>query len=224
MFDESNLFFKMVDWNKRLERERRFFKDYLKDILLDEGEILDLGCGIGHHLMMFAEWGFKGLGVDLSETSIELAKQKAVEAKVNHLLEYLFADMREFSKSISERRFDLIICIGNSLALFSLEERRSIVNQAISALKPGGKLILQTVNYMKYSEDTEWTINPNVFRNEEDLLSFFVRILEWADKKKEKVFMHVQRLHQDSKDTSYFNHSQKFTEFYVTKKDVYVLK
>ena len=64
MFDESNLFYKMVDWEKRLERETAFFKKNLENLPPSEGEILDLGCGIGHHLTMFAQWGYKGLGLD----------------------------------------------------------------------------------------------------------------------------------------------------------------
>lgn len=219
MFDESNLFYKMVDWDKRLNREKDFFKKHLEKISQKEGEILDLGCGIGHHLMMFAEWGFKGFGIDFSDVSIDMAIQKAKEAKFDHLLNYVSADMRDLTNTIEGRTFDLIICVGNSFALFPKNERENIINQAISALKPEGKLILQVVNYMKHNNETEWTINPNVFRNDEGKLSFFVRILEWESEKKEKVLMYVQRLHQDSDNPTEFVHSQKLAEFYVPKKD-----
>ncbi|NPD88361.1 MAG: class I SAM-dependent methyltransferase [Asgard group archaeon] len=218
MFEESNLFYKMVDWEKRLERERSFFKKNLKNVLPTEGDILDLGCGIGHHLTMIAQWGYKGLGLDFSEASIEMASQKSKQDNLDHLLEYIYADMRELLNSIKNRKFDLIICIGNSFALFPLEERLSIVDQALSALKPRGKLILQVVNYLKHANETEWIINPSVFRNEEGMLSFFVRIIEWADERNEKVNMYVQRLHQDSVNFTEFIHSQKITEFYVPKK------
>jgi len=126
--------------------------------------------------------------------------------------------MRDLQNFILNRKFDIIICIGNSFALFPLEERLNIVNQAIAALKPGSKLILQVVNYLKHKEETEWTINPSVFRNENGLLSFFVRILEWSDEKKEKVNMYVQRLFQDVENPKEFIQDQKGTEFHVVKK------
>jgi SAM-dependent methyltransferase len=208
----------MVDWEKRLEREKFFFRRILESIPPSEGDILDLGCGIGHHLSLFAQWGYKGLGIDFSETSVEIASKKAKEDKLEHLLEYIFADMRDLHNTIEDRKFDLIICIGNSFALFPLEERLSIVEQAITALRPGGKIILQVVNYLKHAEDTEWIINPSVFRNDNRLLSFFVRILEWTDDKKDKVNMYVQRLHQDENNPKEFIQSQKETEFFVLRK------
>jgi SAM-dependent methyltransferase len=222
MFDESNLFYKMVDWEKRLEREKSFFKQKLESVNPSEGEILDLGCGIGHHLTMFAHWGHKGLGLDFSEASIEIAINKAKEDKIEHLIEYAYADMRELLKSVENRKFDLIICIGNSFALFPLEERIDIIDQAIQVLKPSGKIILQVVNYLKHGTESEWTINPNVFRNEEGMLSFFVRILEWSNNRKEKVNMYVQKLHQDTNNPKEFVQSQKDTEFFVVRKSDFI--
>lgn len=222
MFDESNLFYKMVDWEKRLEREKSFFKKNLENILPSEGEILDLGCGIGHHLTMFAQWEYRGLGLDFSEASIEKAIQKSKEDKLEHLLEYIYADMRELQSVIANRKFNLILCIGNSFALFPLEERERIVNQALQALMPRGKLILQVVNYMKHTNESEWTINPNVFRNEEGMLSFFVRILEWSNNRQEKVNMYVQRLYQDTNNPKEFIQSQKDTEFFVLRKSDFI--
>lgn len=212
----------MVDWEKRLEREKSFFKKILENILSSEGEILDLGSGIGHHLSMFAQWGYKGLGLDFSEASIEKATQKAKEDKLEHLLEYVHADMRELLNYVEKRNFDLIICIGNSFSLFPLEERESIVDQALSVLKPRGKLILQVVNYMKHVNESEWTINPKVFRNEEGMLSFYVRILEWSNNCKERVNMYVQRLFQNASNPKEFVQSQKDTEFFVINKSDFI--
>ncbi|MHA2256190.1 MAG: hypothetical protein ACXAAM_08965, partial [Candidatus Heimdallarchaeaceae archaeon] len=124
--------------------------------------------------------------------------------------------------SVENRKFDLIICIGNSFALFPLEERIDIIDQAIQVLKPSGKIILQVVNYLKHGTESEWTINPNVFRNEEGMLSFFVRILEWSNNRKEKVNMYVQKLHQDTNNPKEFVQSQKDTEFFVVRKSDFI--
>ncbi len=75
---------------------------------------------------------------------------------------------------------------------------------------------------MKHTNESEWTINPNVFRNEEGMLSFFVRILEWSNNRQEKVNMYVQRLYQDTNNPKEFIQSQKDTELFVLRKSDFI--
>ncbi len=217
MSKDSNLFYKMVDWEKRLDREKNFFLNLVKNFKPSENNVLDLGCGIGHHLILLANWGYHGYGIDYSEESIDLAIKRMKEYNLEHLLNFSFGDMRYLQEIISDKKFDLIICLGNSFALFSQEERHNIIKQAIASLKPGGKIVIQVVNYLKNKEKSVWTINPKAFRDTNGLISFFVRILEWLDVDKEKVRMYVQRLKQQENNLEEFEQSQKTTEFFVVR-------
>jgi len=219
MSEDSNLFYRMVDWDKRLNREKDFFHNLVKDLKPSECNVLDLGCGIGHHLILLASWGYHGYGIDYSEESIELAMKRVKEFNLEHLLEFAFGDMRNLQKNVKDMKFGLILCLGNSFALFPKEERLSIIEQAINSLKPGGKIVVQVVNYFKNKNKSVWTINPKAFREKNGLISFFVRILEWKDVTKEKVRMYVQRLKQQENNLDEFKQSQKITEFFAIRKE-----
>lgn len=54
-------------------------------------DILDLGCGIGRHSILFSQEGFKTHAMDLSENAIERAKKWANECKLN--IDFKVGDM-----------------------------------------------------------------------------------------------------------------------------------
>lgn len=74
--------------------------EYLKEIfkkheLINNTNIVaDLGCGTGNMTERLAENGFDMIGIDLSEEMLAMAKEKAIEKKLDIL--YLNQDMREF--------------------------------------------------------------------------------------------------------------------------------
>ena len=72
--------------------------DYLGKILkeygIDDGLVLDLGCGTGNMTEMLASSGYDMIGVDNAEEMLEIAMEKKVESGQDIL--YLLQDMREF--------------------------------------------------------------------------------------------------------------------------------
>ena len=72
--------------------------DYLKELLkknqVEEGLVLDLGCGTGTMTEILAEAGYDMIGVDNSEDMLEIAMEK--KEKSGHDILYLLQDMREF--------------------------------------------------------------------------------------------------------------------------------
>ncbi len=73
------------------------WKDYLLELLaeykINEGTVLDLGCGTGTITELLAEQGFHMIGVDLSEDMLSIAVDK--KEKSGHDILYLMQDMRE---------------------------------------------------------------------------------------------------------------------------------
>ncbi len=115
-----------------------------KEIKHDKSKkILDIGCGTGRHSIELAKRGYNVTGIDLSECMLEMAKQKAKEAKVK--VEFIKADARYLK---FEKEFDLalIICEGGFCLMETDEMNYMVLQSASRSLKQEGKLILNTLN------------------------------------------------------------------------------
>ena len=99
--------------------------------------ILDLGCGPGLYASRLARNGFKVTGVDISQSTIEYATQKAREdgLEIDYRCEnYLHIE--------DESRFDAALLIYGDLCPLSPEARRRLFANVRQALKPGGYFVL----------------------------------------------------------------------------------
>jgi cyclopropane fatty-acyl-phospholipid synthase-like methyltransferase len=99
--------------------------------------ILDVPCGAGRHALGLAARGYDVTGIDLSEDAIERASAAAGALPAR----FVRADMREFP---IEARFDAAICLGNSIGYFGPEGMAALFARLAAALRPGGKLILDS--------------------------------------------------------------------------------
>ncbi len=106
-------------------------------------KILDLGCGTGRHSIELAKRGYTITGVDLSESLLNRAKEKALQQKVN--INFIKADARNLNFS---KEFDLIImlCEGAFPLMETDEMNFQILENASNALTENGKLIFTTLN------------------------------------------------------------------------------
>lgn len=66
----------------------------LKEYGIQDGLVLDLGCGTGSLTELMAEHGFDMIGVDSSEEMLNIANRKRIQS--GHDILYLNQDMREF--------------------------------------------------------------------------------------------------------------------------------
>lgn len=105
--------------------------------------ILDVGCGTGRHAIELARRGYAVVGVDLSESQLARAREKARAAGV--AVDFRRADARQLP---FRAEFDLAImlCEG-AFPLMETDEMNFQILQGIArALRPGGKLIQTTLN------------------------------------------------------------------------------
>ncbi len=115
-----------------------------KEINYDKNiKILDIGCGTGRHSIELAKRGYKVVGIDLSESSLKRAKEKALEQ--NLTIDFQKDDARNLSFF---NEFDLIImiCEGAFPLMETDEMNFQILQNAANALKSNGKLIFTTLN------------------------------------------------------------------------------
>lgn len=132
-----------IDWTQRLNRELPFIIKLLKN--KPAPRILDLACGTGRHAIALAQRGYAVIGLDSSSQMIATAKQHAKHNKVN--VQFLLADMSRVT-SVVEGKFDLILCLGNSLALLPDHPTlQQTLNGVHTLLKPDGHFAAQVLNF-----------------------------------------------------------------------------
>jgi 2-polyprenyl-3-methyl-5-hydroxy-6-metoxy-1,4-benzoquinol methylase len=107
------------------------------------GNILDIGCGTGRHAIELAKRGYNVTGVDLSESQLDRAREKARQASVN--VKFLKCDARQLPFN-NEFGLVIMLCEG-AFPLMETDERNyQILENAATALKPGGTFIFTTLN------------------------------------------------------------------------------
>jgi SAM-dependent methyltransferase len=105
--------------------------------------ILDIGCGTGRHSLELARRGYAVVGIDLSESLLRKAEQKASERGLDVV--FLKHDARNLPFA---HEFDLAImlCEGAFPLMETDGMNFRILQGAANALRPGGKLVLTTLN------------------------------------------------------------------------------
>jgi SAM-dependent methyltransferase len=99
------------------------------------GAVLDAGCGTGEHALHIAALGLPVLGVDVAETAVAMARDKAASRGLE--VEFAVADALELGGL--ERRFDTVLDCGLFHAL-DAEERRAYAASLASVTDAGATL------------------------------------------------------------------------------------
>lgn len=99
--------------------------------------VLDLGCGLGRHALLFAKYGFKVTAADISEYAIERVKKAAEEEKLS--INTVVCDMAGLTFDRSS--FD---CIFSYLAISHTDTEgfEKILAKVTEMLKPEGEIYL----------------------------------------------------------------------------------
>lgn len=136
----------LIDWDRRLAREAPFYRR-----LFDEAgvrHVLDAACGTGRHAAMFHSWGLNVTGADVSPQMIEFARGLHGSSPGLRWVLHSFDAPHDPPAS-----FDAAICVGNSLAIAPDANTAANVIRAIAhSLRPGGVLVLQTLNLQRIAE------------------------------------------------------------------------
>ena len=115
------------------------YDHYLRSWLPEDkgAAIVDLACGGGKLLHFLKERGYHCLkGVDISPEQVRLARQVIPEVKESDILDFLLEH---------RNRFDVILGL-DIIEHFQKDEVLRFLDGCCSALKPSGRLILQTPN------------------------------------------------------------------------------
>ena len=126
---------------KRDRKEATDFIDKLVSYLKPPKEslMLDIGCGRGRHSIQLATKGFDVTGIDLSQESIRIAKEKE-----NDHLHFFLHDMR---LPFWINYFDYAFNFFTSFGYFNTRREHNNAIRTISeSLKPGGVFVIDYFN------------------------------------------------------------------------------
>jgi len=106
-------------------------------------KILDIGCGTGRHSIELTKRGYSVLGVDLSESQLKKAREKALAANLDISFQKHDARALPFKQSYDVA---IMLCEGGFPLMETDELNFEILKSAASSLKKGGKFMFTTLN------------------------------------------------------------------------------
>lgn len=121
--------------------------------------VLDLGCGLGRHSLLFAKYGFDVTAVDISEYAVQRVKKAAEKEKLN--ITATVCDMANLP--FKDNSFD---CVFSYLAISHTDTEgfNKILKKLAEILKPKGEIYLtlcsketwsfKEANFPKIDENT----------------------------------------------------------------------
>lgn len=115
--------------------------DYIdKRVTLKGKNVLDVGCGGGLLAEAMTLKGAKVTGLDMGNTTIEVAKLHALESKLD--IRYLNESAEQHVTSHAGQ-YDVITCLE---MLEHVPDPAGVIQTIVSLLKPGGHAIFSTLN------------------------------------------------------------------------------
>lgn len=125
-----------------------YLEDILKEYGVEDGLVLDLGCGTGKLTRLLAGDGYDMIGVDISEDMLEIAMEHQAEEGGEIL--YLLQDMREFELYGTVRA---VVSICDSMNyLMEYEDLVQVFSLVNNYLDPKGIFVFDLNTPYKYQE------------------------------------------------------------------------
>jgi SAM-dependent methyltransferase len=121
------------------------------------GSVLDAGCGTGEHALRAASLGLPVLGVDVAETALSIAREKAAARDLD--AEFLTADALCLDRL--GRTFDTVLDCG-LFHTFDAAERPAYVASLASVTEPGAALFV-----LCFRDDDPGVVGPHPVSDEE---------------------------------------------------------
>lgn len=140
-------------------------------------KILDVGCGTGRHSIELSKRGYNVTGIDLSESMLRRATEKAKEKNLN--IEFLNYDARDLPFN-SDFDVAIMLCEGGFSLMETDEMNYEILRNVTKSLKQKGKFIFTTLNGLfplchsieKFMKESSQGDSANYSNNRFDMMTF----------------------------------------------------
>ena len=135
------------DWDSAVREEGALLDRFLADGIGRPSpySVLDCSCGIGTQAIGLALQGHQVHATDLSEVSVDCARQEAAELGVD--MTFGVADYRNLDAAVADT-FDIVLSCDNSIAhCLSDNDLSAALISMKTRLNPGGLLLLSVRDY-----------------------------------------------------------------------------
>ena len=127
----------------------RVYEDmpYIERVALDlaAGRVLDVGAGSGCHSLALAKAGKESVAIDISPLSVEVMRERGVDARLVNLYDDSFAE-----------KFDTVLMLMNGTGIIgTLENMETFFTRIRQLLNPGGCVLIDSsdLRYLFEEED-----------------------------------------------------------------------
>ncbi len=132
----------------RVQRYLEAEIDFVLRYIRPSCRVLELGCGYGRVLRPLVGCAAVVLGIDTSLDSLRLARAE-LGGKCR------LAAMDAVALALADAAFDLVICVQNGIAAFSVDKRK-LIGEAIRVTRPGGRVLFSTYSEKFWDHRLEW--------------------------------------------------------------------
>jgi O-antigen chain-terminating methyltransferase len=135
-----------VKFENRFRGERQEIKERLKVYLPEiirsgaaekQNLVLDIGCGRGEWLELLKEEGFRAKGIDSNKSMVEMCHKQNLDVSC--------ADFFDFIPQIPDASISVVTAF-HIIEHLSMEQLIFLFDETMRVLKPGGLLIMETLN------------------------------------------------------------------------------
>lgn len=157
--------------NVPYEEWSTYLADLFREYEIEDGLLLDLGCGTGKLTRLMEEKGYDMIGVDYSYDMLSIAKEHSKDSIL-----YLLQDMREFELYGTVRG---IYSACDSLNyILEEEELKQVFTLVNNYLDPGGIFVFDLNTPFKY----EYLLGENTFaENREEGSFIWENFFDWEE-------------------------------------------
>jgi 2-polyprenyl-3-methyl-5-hydroxy-6-metoxy-1,4-benzoquinol methylase len=116
-------------------------------------KVLEIGCGIGTAMINFAKQNAQVTAVDLSDKSLELAKQRVEVYGLENQVTFYQANAEELTRSVPVEPYDLIYSFG---VIHHTPHPERVIEQIRNYTKPGSTIKIMV--YYRFSWKVLWIL------------------------------------------------------------------
>jgi len=192
-----------VNWQERLSKEKQFFEKIFTQKKISN--MLDIGCGTGRHAEFFSDYADNITAMDPSKDMIDYAKEFVVRSDKVKLYEGGFENLT----TIVSGKFDLIVCLGNTLPI--LGNRRNVkvaLKNTRKKLVAGGLAVFQFLNFEPKMMEKNRFYPPKIL-SKDDKKYIFMKHFEFGKINTRADFL-ITQLSSNEKIENFFVHTSYF--------------
>jgi ubiquinone/menaquinone biosynthesis C-methylase UbiE len=145
----------MTNFRQRLKTEKAVVGKWIERLRV--ASAVDAACGTGLYAILLASLGVRTVGVDVSAPMLKKAREHAAEAGVR--LSWVQAPMERLARHV-KGPFDAVFCLGNSIPHLTMKrDLHAALKQFSNCLSPGGRVVLELLNYDRVLSREERVVN-----------------------------------------------------------------